>query len=47
MNGMMMMTIVIEPDVITMPDEDEPEPYNPDEDEYPDEQEYPKHDWGI
>lgn len=42
-----MMTIVIDPETIPVPVDDEPEPYDPDEHEYPDEQEYPKHDWGV
>jgi hypothetical protein len=40
------MTIT-EPDLIPLPVEEEPEPYDPDEHEYPDEQEYPKKDWNI
>lgn len=41
------MTTIIEPDVIPLPVEDEPEPYDPDEHEYPDEQEYPQKDWEV
>jgi hypothetical protein len=42
-----MTVIEIEPDTIIRPDQPEPEPYNPDEDEYPDYQEQPEPEWEI
>jgi hypothetical protein len=42
-----MTVIEIEPDTIVIPEPDQPEPYNPDEDEYPDHQEQPAPEWEI
>jgi hypothetical protein len=42
-----MTVIEIEPDVITKPDPVEPEPYDPDTDEFPDIQENPEPEWNV
>jgi len=42
-----MTVIEMEPDVIVLPDVDEPEQYDPDTDEFPDIQEHPEPDWNV
>lgn len=42
-----MSVIEIEPDVIDVPDVAEPEPYDPDTDEFPDTQTNPEPDWNV
>lgn len=42
-----MTVIEIEPETIQVPEPDDPEPYDPDTDEFPDTQEVPDPDWNI
>lgn len=42
-----MTVIEAEPDVISLPDVEEPAPYDPDTDEFPDTQTNPEPEWNV